>query len=83
MTWAQKRRGELLDLFRSENYGAAPPKPTTLSFQVAESDPQAINGQAKLKRVTIANFSALYPSRRCVAEPSGTSSTVTGPLRLP
>jgi hypothetical protein len=51
--WEQQRRGELLDLFRREIYGFAPPKPESLSFQVVESNPQAMNGQATLKRVAI------------------------------
>lgn len=51
--WEQRRRGELLDLFRQYVYGFAPPKPDTLTFRVVESDPKAMSGKATLKRVTI------------------------------
>jgi len=51
--WEQQRRGELLDLFRREVYGVAPPKPDNLAFRVLESNPQAMDGQATLKRVAL------------------------------
>lgn len=51
--WEQQRRGELLDLFRREVYGIAPPKPDTLAFQIVESDPKAMGGKATLKSVAI------------------------------
>ena len=51
--WEQHRRSELLNLFRSEVYGFAPPKPDNLAFRVVESDPQAMGGKATLKRVAI------------------------------
>jgi arylsulfatase A-like enzyme len=51
--WEQQRRGELLDLFRRQVYGFAPPKPETLAFHVVESDPKAMGGKATLKRVAI------------------------------
>ncbi|GAH44139.1 unnamed protein product [marine sediment metagenome] len=38
--WEQQNRSELLNLFRSEVYGFAPPKPDNLAFRVVESDPQ-------------------------------------------
>jgi hypothetical protein len=51
--WEQRRRGELLDLFRRHVYGFAPPKPDTLAFRVVESDPKAMDGKATLKRVAL------------------------------
>jgi len=51
--WEQRRRGELLDLFRRHVYGFAPPKPETLTFRVVQSDPKAMGGKATLKRVAI------------------------------
>ncbi len=51
--WEQQRRSELLNLFRSEVYGFAPPKPDNLAFRVVESDPWAMSGKATLKRVAI------------------------------
>ena len=52
-TWEQERRDELLDLFRSEVYGYAPPRPDNLSFRVIESDPEALGGKATLKRIAL------------------------------
>ena len=51
--WEQQRRGELLELFRREVYGIAPPKPNNLAFQIVESNPHAMEGMATLKRVAI------------------------------
>lgn len=51
--WQHHRRAELLDLFRSEIYGYAPPKPGNLTFKIVESDPKAMGGKASLKRVAI------------------------------
>jgi hypothetical protein len=51
--WAQHRRAELLELFRSEIYGYAPPKPDNLTFKTVESDPKAMGGKATLKRIAI------------------------------
>ncbi len=51
--WEQRRRGELLDLFRREVYGVAPPKPDTLAFRIIETDAKAMDGKATLKRVAI------------------------------
>jgi len=51
--WEKRRRGELLALFRSEVYGVSPPKPDNLTFRVVETNPQAMDGRATLKRVAI------------------------------
>lgn len=51
--WEQQRRGELLELFRREIYGFAPPRPENLSFRIVESNPRAMEGRATLKRVAI------------------------------
>jgi len=53
MTWEKERRDELLDLFRSEVYGYAPPRPDNLSFRETESDPEALGGKATLKRIAL------------------------------
>jgi hypothetical protein len=49
--WEKQRRGELLDLFRSEIYGVAPPKPENLIFRVIESNPMAMKGLATYKLI--------------------------------
>jgi len=51
--WEQSRRRELLDLFRREVYGIAPPKPEDLSFKIIERNSEALDGKATLKRVEI------------------------------
>lgn len=51
--WEQGRRTELLDLFQSEVYGYAPPRPDNLSFRIIESDPEALEGKATLKRIAL------------------------------
>ncbi len=51
--WERQRRGELLEIFRREVYGFAPPKPDTLAFRVEKSDPAAMEGKATRKQVAI------------------------------
>ena len=50
--WEQRRRPELLDLFRSEIYGYAHPRPPA-HIQDRRSDPQAMGGKASFKKVAI------------------------------
>jgi len=51
--WQEKRRPELLQLFRQEVYGVPPPKPENLSFRVVDTDPKAMDGTATRKQITI------------------------------
>ncbi len=51
--WESRRRAELLEIFRREVYGFAPPKPETLAFRVEDSDPVAMEGKATRKQVAI------------------------------
>ncbi|WP_205702974.1 glucuronyl esterase domain-containing protein [Botryobacter ruber] len=51
--WHTKRRAELLELFESEMYGRSPGKPENMTFKVFEKDPQALNGKATRKQVTV------------------------------
>ncbi len=51
--WERQRRAELLEIFRREVYGFAPPKPETLAFRVESSDPAAMEGRATRKQVAI------------------------------
>ena len=72
-TW-ETRRAELLELFRGEVYGFAPPRPDTLAFRVIRSDPRAMEGRATLKQVAISlqlggetfafNLTLFVPNRR-------------------
>lgn len=51
--WELERREELLDLFRSQVYGYAPPRPQNLSFRLIESNPEALGGEATLKIIAL------------------------------
>ena len=48
-----RRRGELLQIFRQEVFGVSPPRPETLTFDVIETDPQAMAGAATRKRIAV------------------------------
>jgi hypothetical protein len=49
----QRRRGEILELFREHVYGRSPGKPDQLQFQHLEEDASAMAGAATLQRVAI------------------------------
>lgn len=49
--WQHERRGELLELFRSQVYGRRPPEPDNVRFYVTESLPDYLHGKAKRKDV--------------------------------
>lgn len=51
--WENLRRPELLSLFRQYVYGVPPPRPDDLTFRVITTDPQALGGQATLKRIAL------------------------------
>jgi dienelactone hydrolase len=52
--WQSKRRAEILDLFREHVYGRDPiQRPGTLAFSVKETEPNAMQGKATRKLVTI------------------------------
>lgn len=51
--WSHKRRAEVLELFKQNVYGVVPPRPADLSWEVFESDDQALGGIATRKQVTI------------------------------
>jgi pimeloyl-ACP methyl ester carboxylesterase len=79
--WMQKRRGEILELFRTYVYGRAPiNRPQGLNFTVMKIDPKAMNGQATLKQVVIeligpggtgkVNLVLFVPNKRKKAAPA-------------
>lgn len=47
------RRTELLELFRAQMYGRRPGLPDELEFEIAETDPEALDGAATLKRIIV------------------------------
>ncbi len=60
--WFQKRRPEILALFRREVYGKAPGKPTRMRFEVMERSDNALDGLAIRKQVRLI-FDARFPDR--------------------
>jgi len=69
--WEQRRRPELLDLFRSEIYGYAHPRPPA-HIQDRRSDPQAMGGKASFKKWPSASGSMAIrlPSTSCFSSPT-------------
>lgn len=53
-TWYEKRRPEILEIFKSEQYGRAPGRPADESFEVIDKGTPALGGKAIRKQVTIA-----------------------------
>ncbi len=51
--WFQKRRPEVLELFRKHMYGRSPAAPKQLRFRVLEQSDQALGGRAVRKQVRI------------------------------
>ena len=51
--WRTTRRPELLAMFTREMYGVAPPRSPKESFTVFDNTPDALNGKAIRKQVTI------------------------------
>ncbi len=52
--WKNKRRPELLEIFRENVFGRMPVnRPPSLKFTTINTDPKAMGGQATLKQVTI------------------------------
>src|SRR5260221_11160423 len=51
--WREKRRPEILELFRSQVYGRSPGRPTNLMFAVTSTNPRALGGKATRKQVAV------------------------------
>lgn len=51
--WQQKRRPEILNLFKSQVYGIAPERPDYMRFEVVSEDKNVFNGKATRKQVSI------------------------------
>jgi hypothetical protein len=52
-TWLKKRRPEIVQLFEEIQFGKAPAKPSTLSFNVFDKGTPVFDGKAIRKQVTI------------------------------
>jgi hypothetical protein len=53
-TWTNRRRAEILEVYRTNVFGRDPGKPRGLSFKVDSIDKSAFDGRAVRKQVTIA-----------------------------
>jgi hypothetical protein len=51
--WFERRRPELLEMFRREMYGRRPGKPPHMTFEPASVDRHALGGKAERKEVTV------------------------------
>src|ERR1039458_10719738 len=51
--WTNRRRPEILEMYRSEVFGRSPAKPAKLDFEVASVDKAALGGKAVRKQVTV------------------------------
>lgn len=52
-TWREKRRPEILELFRTHVYGHSPSRPTAMRFEVTRVTSGALDGKAIRKEVSI------------------------------
>jgi hypothetical protein len=52
-TWYSQRRPEILRMFESQIYGRAPGHPADESFEVFENNPNALDGKAIRKQITV------------------------------
>ncbi len=51
--WKNKRRPEILELFRTHVYGRSPGKPKEMAFKVSDNEAKALDGTATRKQVTV------------------------------
>ena len=51
-TWQDRRRPEILELYRTEFFGRSPARPAEVNFEVASRE-KALNGRAVRERVTV------------------------------
>jgi hypothetical protein len=51
--WREGRRGEILELFRSQVYGRSPAPPQQIGFEILEESSQALSGSAIRRQVRI------------------------------
>jgi hypothetical protein len=83
--WESKRRPETLELFRRYVYGRSP-VPPKVTFEVVETDPKAMDGQATRKRIRItcaADQPLTAPARSFSFEASLLTPNRTAGARVP
>ena len=52
-TWRTNRRSEILQLFETQMYGRRPGRPQDMTFELTSTDPQALDGKAIRKQVSV------------------------------
>jgi (4-O-methyl)-D-glucuronate---lignin esterase len=52
-TWREKRRPELLELFRANMHGRSPARPADMKFETTSVEPRALDGKATRKQITV------------------------------
>lgn len=52
-TWKNKRRPEVLELFRTHVYGRSPGRPKDMTFKPFDNEPKALDGTATRKQITV------------------------------
>lgn len=62
-TWIQKRRPEILEMYRENMFGRSPMPSSELDFDILSVDPKALGGKAIRKLITI------YPAGKASAHP--------------
>ncbi len=53
VTWFQRRRPEILELYATQVYGRVPPDAPRVTFRVLETDPNAVDGRAVRRHVLV------------------------------
>src|SRR3954447_26553149 len=52
-TWRDKRRPEILELYKTQVYGRSPGRPDKMTFRVASTEPRALEGKATRKEIRV------------------------------
>lgn len=73
-TWRDRRRGEILELYRAQMYGRSPAAPATVTFEVTGTDTNALGGKAIRKEITMTVYG--LPVRLLVYLPAGAAGPV-------
>ena len=82
--WVEKRRPEVLELFRKHVYGRSPERPSGLKFKVIQNDTTALGGQASRRevRITFARKEATPEATLLIYLPKDTDGPVPAFLTI-
>lgn len=76
--WVTSRRGEVQGLFEDNVYGATPKRQLAVTYEVIESDPDALGGRATRQQVAAFFGEASYRLDILLYLPNGTKAPVPG-----